>query len=87
LLLDPAKRETTVSGAPIELTAKEFAMLEYLVRHQDRTVSKGELLEHVWSDPETAGNAVEVYAGYLRRKLGRDAIVTVRGAGYRLNPL
>jgi two-component system, OmpR family, response regulator len=86
LQLDPARRELTLAGVPIELTSKEFAMLEYLLRHQDRTVSKAELLEHVWHDPETAGNAVEVYAGYLRKKLGRDAIVTVRGAGYRLNP-
>jgi DNA-binding response OmpR family regulator len=87
LLLDPAKREVTVGGDAVELTAKEFAMLEYLVRHQDTTVSKAELLEHIWADPQTAGNVVEVYAGYLRKKLGRDAIVTVRGAGYRLNPL
>ncbi|MEP7053742.1 MAG: response regulator transcription factor [Actinomycetota bacterium] len=87
LRLDPAARELTIDGAAVELTGKEFAMLEYLLRHQDRIVSKAELLQHVWSDPETAGNAVEVYAGYLRKKLGRDVIVTVRGAGYRLNPL
>lgn len=86
LRLDPGTREVTVRGDAVELTAKEFAMLEYLVRNHGRAVSKAELLEHVWSDPDTAGNAVEVYAGYLRKKIGRDAIVTVRGAGYRLDP-
>lgn len=83
--LDPGRREVTIGGAPVELTGKEFAMLEYLMRHRDRAVSKAELLEHVWADPATADNAVEVYAGYLRKKLGRDVIGTIRGAGYRLN--
>ena len=86
LRLDPAARAVTLRGDPVELTAKEFAMLEYLVRQHGRAVSKAELLEHVWADPQTAGNAVEVYAGYLRKKLGRDVIVTLRGVGYRLNP-
>jgi DNA-binding response OmpR family regulator len=84
--LDPAARSLTVRDEPVELTGKEFAMLEYLVRHHGRAVSKAELLEHVWADPDTAGNVVEVYAGYLRKKIGRDVIVTVRGAGYRLDP-
>lgn len=83
--LDPGRREVTIGGVPVELTGKEFAMLEYLMRHRDRAVSKAELLEHVWADPATADNAVEVYAGYLRKKLGRDVIGTIRGAGYRLN--
>ena len=86
LRLDPAARAVTLRGDPVELTAKEFAMLEYLVRQHGRAVSKAELLEHVWADPQTAGNAVEVYAGYLRKKLGRDVIVTLRGVGYRLDP-
>ena len=51
-----------------------------------QTVSKAELLEHVWDNPGTDPNAVEVYAGYLRRKLGRDAVQTVRGIGYCLRP-
>lgn len=84
--LDPARREVSVADVPVELTGKEFAMLEYLLRHRDRAVSKAELVEHIWSDPGTADNAVEVYAGYLRKKLGRNVIVTVRGVGYRLNP-
>jgi len=86
ITLDPGRREVSIGGKPIELTSKEFGLLEYLMRHRDRTVSKSELLEHVWSDPGTADNAVEVYAGYLRKKLGRGVIVTVRGAGYRLDP-
>jgi DNA-binding response OmpR family regulator len=61
-------------------------MIEYLERHQPRAVTKAELLEHVRPDANTDQNAVEVYAGYLRRKLGRNAVQTVRGVGYRLRP-
>jgi DNA-binding response OmpR family regulator len=56
------------------------------MRHHPRAVTKAELLEHVWPDASTDQNAVEVYAGYLRRKLGRSAVQTVRGVGYRLRP-
>lgn len=80
--LDPGTRSVTVDGDPVELTVREFALLEYLMRHADRVVSKLELLDHVW-DGEDA-NVVEQYVGYLRRKLGREAITTVRGAGYRI---
>jgi DNA-binding response OmpR family regulator len=75
--------------AVIELTAREFALLEYLMRRPGQVVPKAELLEHVW-DPESIAdlNVVEVYAGYLRRKIdapfGKSALQTVRGAGYRL---
>lgn len=72
----------TRGGEPIELTTREFALLEYLMRHPDRVVGKLELLDHVWDGDDV--NVVEQYVGYLRRKLGRDLIVTVRGAGYRL---
>jgi two-component system OmpR family response regulator len=84
LTLDPAARTVRKDGEPIDLTAREFAMLEYLMRQHPLPVTKTELLEHVWSDATTEANAVEVYAGYLRRKLGRDVVQTVRGAGYRL---
>jgi two-component system, OmpR family, response regulator len=84
LTLDPAARTLLKDGDAIDLTTREFAMLEYLMRQHPRPVNKAELLEHVWSDATTDPNAVEVYAGYLRRKVGRDVVQTVRGAGYRL---
>jgi two-component system, OmpR family, response regulator len=84
LTLDPAARTVHQGDEPVDLTAREFAMLEYLMRQHPLPVAKAELLEHVWSDASTEENAVEVYAGYLRRKLGRDVVQTVRGAGYRL---
>jgi two-component system, OmpR family, response regulator len=86
--LDPARRHVTVAGAEVSLTAREFTLLEYLLRHAGEVVSKIELLDHVWDAAvDTAPNAVEVYVGYLRRKIGRDRLETVRGAGYRLAPV
>jgi two-component system OmpR family response regulator len=86
LRLDPAERRVTLDGTEITLTAREYALLEYLMRRAGEVVSKTELLDHVWdASIETAPNAVEVYVGYLRRKLGRDVLETVRGAGYRLS--
>ncbi|WP_432457985.1 response regulator transcription factor [Cellulomonas iranensis] len=84
LELDPATRAVTRDGAPVELTARETALLEYLLRHADRVVGKLELLDHVFDTRGDDPNVVEVYVGYLRRKLGRDAVTTVRGAGYRV---
>ena len=85
LELDPAQRKVTVAGAEVVLTAREFALLEYLLRRPGEVVSKTELLDHVWDAAlDTAANAVEVYVGYLRRKIGRERLETVRGAGYRL---
>ena len=85
LELDPAQRKVTVAAAEVVLTAREFALLEYLLRRPGEVVSKTELLDHVWDAAlDTAANAVEVYVGYLRRKIGRDRLETVRGAGYRL---
>jgi two-component system OmpR family response regulator len=87
LTLDPARRRVAHAGEEITLTAREYALLEYLMRRPGEVVSKTELLDHVWdASLDTAPNAVEVYIGYLRRKLGRDALETVRGAGYRLRP-
>ena len=80
---------SAAADAGIELTAREFALLEYLMRRAGQVVPKAELLEHVW-DPDAIAdlNVVEVYAGYLRRKIdapfGKNALQTVRGAGYRL---
>lgn len=85
LRLDPARRQVTQADAEVALTGREFALLDYLMRRPGQVVSKTELLDHVWdASVETAPNAVEVYIGYLRRKLGRDRLETIRGAGYRL---
>ncbi|MFV0253100.1 MAG: response regulator transcription factor [Beutenbergiaceae bacterium] len=80
--MDPGGRSVTLDGDPVELTVREFALLEYLMRHADRVVGKVELLDHVWDGEDP--NVVEQYVGYLRRKLGREAITTVRGAGYQV---
>lgn len=82
LTLDPASREVVSDGSPVDLTAREVALLEYLMRHPGRAVTKVELLDHVWGAGSEDVNIVEVYVGYLRRKLGRDVVRTVRGAGY-----
>ena len=86
LTLDPARRRVMRGGVEIGLTTREYGLLQYLMRRAGDVVSKTELLDHVWdANEETAPNAVEVYIGYLRRKLGRDVLETVRGAGYRLS--
>jgi DNA-binding response OmpR family regulator len=89
LTLDPGTRNVARGEAEIHLTAREFALLEYLLRRAGQVVSKTSLLEHVWDAfDSTDPNAVEVYVSYLRRKIdtpfGRHALQTVRGAGYRL---
>ena len=85
LTLDPATHEVELTGTPVALTPREYALLEYFLRHPGRVVSKTELLDNVWDATEdTDPNAVEVYVGYLRRKVGRDVLATVRGSGYRL---
>jgi DNA-binding response OmpR family regulator len=90
LALDPATRRVTRADAEISLTAREFSLLEYLMRHADRVVTKIELLDHVWdAAADLDPNVVEVYVGYLRRKIdlpfGQRSLETVRGAGYRLS--
>jgi DNA-binding response OmpR family regulator len=90
LSLDPASRVVRRGSVPVTLTSREFALLEYLMRHCGSVVPKAELLSHVWDSPDDVAdlNVVEVYAGYLRRKIdapfGRHAVQTVRGAGYVL---
>ena len=89
LHLDPASHEVHRDGEPIELTAREFALLEHLMRHSGEVVSKTTLLEEVWGhEPDADPNVVEVYIGYLRRKVDapfdRHSVVTIRGAGYRV---
>jgi two-component system OmpR family response regulator len=89
LVLDPATRRVTRAAQRIELTAKEFALLELLMRRRGDVLSRNYILEHVWDfayDP--ASNVVDQYIGSLRRKLdkpfGREDVQTLRGAGYRL---
>jgi two-component system, OmpR family, response regulator len=91
LEVDPATRVVTRAGRRISLTAREFALLEYLTRQAGIVVTRSELLDHVWdSNYRGSGNVVDVYIGYLRRKLeqpfGRPLIHTARGAGYVLEP-
>ena len=83
--LDPSTRRVTVDGVAVALTPRELGLLEYLLRRPNRVVTKIEILDHVWdAAAEVNPNAVEVYVGYLRRKLGRPVVETVRGLGYRL---
>jgi two-component system OmpR family response regulator len=89
LVLDPATRRVARDGAPVELTAREFALLEFFMRHPGEVLSRTRLIEHVWDFAfEGDSNVVDVYVRYLREKIdrpfARDSIETVRGAGYRL---
>ncbi|EPD83144.1 hypothetical protein HMPREF1529_02512 [Microbacterium sp. oral taxon 186 str. F0373] len=89
LRLDPATAQCWRGEVQIELTAREFALAEFLLRRKGQLVSKNTIAEHVWdAELDVDSNVIEVYIGYLRRKLdrpfGRDDIQTVRGLGYRL---
>jgi two-component system OmpR family response regulator len=87
VVLDPASRKVTREGRPVELSAREFALLEFLMRHAGEVLSRSRILEHVWDvNYDGFSNVVDVYVGYLRRKLegpfDRPLIRTVRGVGY-----
>jgi len=89
LVLDPARHLVTRGGERIDLTSKEFALLEYLMRNAGRVLSRAMISEHVWDyDFDTETNVIDVYVNYLRRKIdsGREKklIHTVRGSGYVL---
>lgn len=85
LVLDLRTRRAHVAGRTVELTAREFALAEAFLRHPDQVLSRDQLLTLVWGyDHDPGSNVVDVYVRYLRRKLGADRIVTVRGMGYRL---
>jgi two-component system OmpR family response regulator len=89
LRFDPAARRTWRGDVAVDLTAREMALLEFLLRHKGVVVAKSEIVQHVWDyDFEGDPNIVEVYIGHLRNKLdrpfGKNAIETVRGVGYRL---
>jgi DNA-binding response OmpR family regulator len=83
--LDLRTRRASVSGRTVDLSAREFALAEMLLRHAGQVMSREQLLSNVWGyDFDPGSNVVDVYIRYLRLKLGRDRIETVRGAGYRL---
>lgn len=87
ILLDLYTRQAQVADSPIKLSAKEFQLLETLMRHPEQVMSREQLLDRVWGyDYDPGSNIVDVYVGYLRKKLGGDRIETVRGMGYRLCP-
>jgi two-component system OmpR family response regulator len=85
LVLDPRASRVTRNGSPVKLTTHEFRVLSYLMHHRDRVVSQGELAEHIYAlDDDRDSNTVEVFVARLRKKVGAEAIVTVRGLGYRM---
>jgi DNA-binding response OmpR family regulator len=86
-VLDLRTRTLNVAGKVIELTAREFALAELFFRNQRQVLSRTQILSHVWGyDYEPDSNIVDVYVGYLRKKLGKTRLVTVRGMGYRFDP-
>ena len=87
LTLDPAAHRVTRAGQRIALTAREYAVLEYFLRHPGQVLTREMIAEHVWGpDYEAASNVVDVYVGYLRRKIdgegGGPLVHTIRGVGY-----
>jgi two-component system, OmpR family, response regulator len=89
LVVDPSTHAVARAGVPVALTAREFALLEYLARHAGEAVTRASLLDHVWDENfEGSTNIVDVYVGYLRKKLeqpfDRPLIRTIRGVGYAL---
>jgi DNA-binding response OmpR family regulator len=88
LTLDLPRRRAQREGRPIELSPKEFSLLELLMRNQGRVLTRTQILDHIWGyDYATDSNLVDVYMAYLRRKVdrgGRKLIRTVRGIGYAL---
>ncbi len=85
LRVDTRSARVTLKGEPVKLTSLEYRLLSYLMHHQDKVVSRTELVEHLYDqDFDRDSNTIEVFVGRLRRKLGKDMIETVRGLGYRL---
>lgn len=85
LALDTAARRVTQKGRPVELTAREYGLLEYLVLHRGQVVTRTELYEHLFDeDDSTLSNLLDVHVSNLRKKLGHDLITTRRGHGYSI---
>jgi DNA-binding response OmpR family regulator len=85
IALDLRTRQVRAAYRPVELSSREFALTEMFLRHPGQVLSRQQLLDQVWGyDYDPGSNIVDVYVGYLRKKLGSDLIETVRGMGYRL---
>jgi two component transcriptional regulator, winged helix family protein len=85
MVLDLRTRTLELEGRRVELSAREFALAETFMRHPGQVLSREQLLSAVWGlDFDPGSNVVEVYVSYLRNKLGKDRVETVRGMGYRL---
>jgi two-component system, OmpR family, response regulator len=85
--LDSRTNRVSVDGNPVKLTSHEYRLLEYLMHHNGRVVSRTELVEHLYDqDFDRDSNTIEVFVGRIRKKLGVDIIQTVRGLGYMLTP-
>jgi two-component system, OmpR family, response regulator len=85
LRLNSATGQVTVNGAPVKLTAYQYKVLDYLMHHAGRIVSRTELTEKIYAqDHERDSNTIEVFVGILRRKIGSNRILTEKGLGYRL---
>jgi two-component system OmpR family response regulator len=86
LRIDTRAARVTVNGNPVKLTSLEYRLLAYLAHHKGRVVSRTELVEHLYDqDFDRDSNTIEVFVGRIRKKLGVDAIQTLRGLGYRLS--
>ena len=90
--LDPLRHQVTVNGQSELLSAREYALLGYLIRHAGQVVTRQQILDSVWgAEPDVYSNVVDIYVHYLRKKLaalGQDeAVRTIRGVGYALRPL
>ncbi len=91
LLMDLVRHEVQRGGKPIDLTAREFALLEYFLRHPGQALTRTQLLAAVWRyDTEVVSNVVDIYVHYLREKIdrgfGKKLLHTIRGVGYALRP-
>jgi DNA-binding response OmpR family regulator len=86
--LDLRTRQAVIDERIVDLSAREFALAEVFFRHAGQVLSREQLLSQVWGyDFDPGSNVVDVYVGYLRRKLGKDRITSIRGMGYRLENL
>ncbi len=87
VVLDRRTRRVSVNGEVLDLSAREFALAEIFMLNPGQVLTREQLLDHVWGyDFDPGSNVVDVYVGYLRKKVGSGAVETVRGVGYRFKP-